>query len=143
MRQRMWKWVGVGAMALLVAGGARLEAQTWKKAVAAAMVLAVLGGGQAHPGGAPVPAPIGADGLRPFPGPAAGVLVPDLGLAGTDLRDSDAAATQGTCAQACETQATLALIRCETYLQMQALRNLCITRMLTAEEQCGLACLRR
>jgi hypothetical protein len=143
MRQPMRKWAGVWAMALLVAGGARLEARPWKKAVAAAMVLAILGGGQAYSGGAPVPSPIGPDGLRPLPGPAAGTPEPDLGLAGADLPDPEADAAQGACAQACETQATLALIHCETYLQMQALRNLCITRMLTAEEQCGLACLRR
>jgi hypothetical protein len=130
-------------LTVLVQGGTRLEARPWRTAVAAAMALAALGHGRPHPPDGPAPTAGGMAAILPFHVQPPMGPEPYLGVAaGAGDLDLDAAA-QGTCSQACETQANLDLIHCETYLQMQALRNLCITRMLTAEEQCGKACLGR
>jgi hypothetical protein len=126
---------------LALAGGASpLGAYPWKKVTAAAVALALWSGGQAWP-----PDAAGAGGApRPLPGSWAGPDAPGRhpfalpeALAGEDDASVPMA---GTCAEDCETRFNQGLIHCESYLQLRALRNLCLSNLLAEEETCALDC---
>lgn len=143
MRRQMGRWVCVCALGVLAGSGGRLEARPWKKAVTAAMVLAFLGSG---PGWALADAavvPAQPDDGRPFADQPASALpaAPDgpweaAGTPGPDPLD----AALGACEDACGAQLNLGTIRCEVYQRMPALRTLCLTQVLAADEACMRGC---
>jgi hypothetical protein len=139
----MRKWVCAGAMGMLLGGGVRLEARPWKKAVTAAMVLAVLGSGRPHPPAGGVGAPLGMGPFHPLALHGAGGLPAGLALDAAEAEapgPDPADAALGACGDNCGTQFNLDLIQCEVFQRMPALRNYCLSRALATVEVCALGC---
>jgi hypothetical protein len=142
------KAVSLCALLLLAGSTVPLRANPWKMAKAAAVALAIWGAGQPPLAAGATPIHGGADALQPVNGPIPGGPGLDLGevpppmpAAGAEdpLVEGDPATPYG-CSEACGARFNPGLIHCETFLQMRALRNLCISRLLADEEACMRRC---